>query len=249
MSVECNHPGPVDDKSPVHQPRRVTVIGGSGAIGHAMAEQLSHQGHHVTATYRTRKPATKHINWLQMDIEVEESVRDGLMSLTDIDWIINTVGLLHTETIQPEKTIRRFSPEDFAKVIAANTIPTLTIAKYAMPLLRRSEQPKFASISARVGSIGDNRLGGWYSYRCSKAALNMAIKTLSLEWKHALPNAVVTALHPGTVKSPLSAPFAKGQRQVMTPTESANHLIQLLTNMTSAETGQFMAWDGKEIAW
>ena len=119
------------------------------------------------------------------------------------------------------------------------------------PLLKASRTPRFVSLSARVGSIGDNRLGGWYAYRASKAALNMLLKTLAIEWRRSMPTLVCAALHPGTVATALSDPFVSGRnvRQLFTPKESAGHLLNVLNDLTPDDSGGFYAWDGQEIPW
>ena len=234
--------------------RKHLLITGS-TIGRAIATLYADDPavEQVWLTWRTREPAdlAPGITPLQMDVTDEASVADGINSLEQLDGVLNTVGVLHHENLQPEKAVSRFSPESFLEVMTTNTLPTLLLAKHARKLLRRSDAAWFAAISARVGSIEENGLGGWYSYRASKAALNMALKTLSLEWKIALPDCPVAALHPGTVASPLSEPFTRSgaDRRIFTPEESAAYLKANLDKLTPALSGRFWSWDGTELPW
>ena len=129
----------------------------------------------------------------------------------------------------------------------ANTIPTALIAKYFLPCLHRDKTTKFASISARVGSIEDNALGGWYSYRASKSALNMILKGLSIEQKRSNKNSIIFGLHPGTVDSKLSRPFQKKDKQYFSPEFSANKLIDVIDTKTTEDNGKIFAWDNTII--
>ncbi|MEM7543712.1 MAG: short chain dehydrogenase, partial [Pseudomonadota bacterium] len=160
-------------------------------------------------------------------------------------------GLLHDESHGPEKTIRAVDADFMMENIRVNTLPTLMLARHFSPVLKRSLSPLFATVSAKVGSIADNRLGGWYSYRLSKAALNMAIKTLSIEWRHANPRGVVAALHPGTNDTALSQPFQKNvpPSNLMLPEESCEAMVDVLQGLTPANSGKFWAWDGEELPW
>ena len=135
--------------------------------------------------------------------------------------------------------------------VRVNTLPTLLLAKYFSAALKRSPAPLLAAVSARVGSIEDNRLGGWYSYRMSKAALNMALKTLSIEWRHSHPRGCVAALHPGTNDTALSKPFQANvaAQNLFRPEYTASMLVKLLSRLGPDDSGIFWAWDGTRIAW
>ena len=147
----------------------------------------------------------------------------------------------------PEKSIRELSAKKFIDMFNANTIPTALIAKYFLPLFYRDRTTKFASISARVGSIEDNHLGGWYSYRASKSALNMILKGLSIEQKRLNPNSIVFGLHPGTVDSKLSKPFQKKGKEYFSPEFSAKKLVGVIDNKTTDDDGKIFAWDNTVI--
>jgi NAD(P)-dependent dehydrogenase (short-subunit alcohol dehydrogenase family) len=132
-----------------------------------------------------------------------------------------------------------------------NTLPSIMLAKHFAKALTQSHSARFAVISARVGSITDNRLGGWYSYRASKAALNMFLKTLSIEWQRTMKHGVVLSLHPGTTDTPLSQPFQQSvpKGKLFTPEYVANSLLPIIANATPSQTGRFFAYDGTELPW
>lgn len=156
---------------------------------------------------------------------------------------------MHDEAIKPEKTFRAITPEALDKAFRINTTGPALIAKYALRELPRDRKAVFAALSARVGSISDNRLGGWHAYRASKAALNMLIRTFSIELALRYPKALCIALHPGTVDSRLSAPFQAGvpEGKLFTPERSATALLSVIDNLSADQTGKLFAWDGQEI--
>jgi len=143
------------------------------------------------------------------------------------------------------------SASNLVRAFETNAVSTILLAKAVEPLLRASRRPVFASLSARVASIGDNRLGGWYAYRASKAALNMLIKTLSIEWSRFSPGITCVALHPGTVRTALSEPFVarRDDDGVFSPSRAADHLLKVVSSLQPTQTGNFFAWDGQEIPW
>jgi NAD(P)-dependent dehydrogenase (short-subunit alcohol dehydrogenase family) len=228
------------------------LITGS-TIGRALAEAYAESPdvNQVLYTWRRHQPVfeSPKILTIQLDLTCEDEVAGVFSDIGDLDGVVNTVGFLHDDSHQPEKTISRFKPQGLARSIELNTLPTLLLAKHARNLMKHSQSSVFATISAKVGSIEDNRLGGWYSYRASKAALNMLLKTLAIEWRVAAPNCTVAALHPGTVKSPLSEPFAGRSHELKTPLESAAHLKKILDNLTPTQSGRFWSWDGSELPW
>ncbi len=163
---------------------------------------------------------------------------------------IVATGLLSAGAeFQPEKTFKAQSGDAYARAFAINATGPALIGKHFLPLLPRRERAVFAALSARVGSIGDNRLGGWHAYRASKAALNMILRNFAIELARTHPQAVVAALHPGTVATPLSAPFtgAGEGRTVFAPAEAAAHLLAVIDRLTPADSGQSFAWDGQPI--
>ena len=160
-----------------------------------------------------------------------------------LDIIIIAIGSL----IEPEKSLRDINIEKFLRMIKDNTIPTLVIGKYFLPKLYRDRVVKFASLSARVGSISDNFLGGWHSYRSSKTALNMLLKNFAIEQKRYNPQSIIIGLHPGTVDTKLSKPFHKRNKTYFTPTYAASKLFDVIETKNPNDTGKIFAWDNTEI--
>jgi NAD(P)-dependent dehydrogenase (short-subunit alcohol dehydrogenase family) len=163
--------------------------------------------------------------------------------------IIAATGVLHSATLTPEKTYRALSAAGLAEAFAVNAIGPALLAKHVLPLTPRGQRSVFAALSARVGSIGDNRLGGWHAYRASKAALNQIVRGLAIEQARARPEGIVVALHPGTVATGLSAPFASGAPGEVFSPEVAAHLLRVIDGLTPTDTGGFFAWDGSPIPW
>ena len=233
----------------------IVVIGGSGGIGMGLVKTMlkNNQICTVHATYRKICPEFNddRLNWYQLDVTKEEDFKRLSVDLKKIDWIINCVGMLHTKEKGPEKAVRAIEPDFFLDNFKINTLPTLLIAKYFSKLLLGSKAPIFAVVSAKVGSIQDNRLGGWYSYRASKAALNMAIKTISLEWQYKVPNCCVAALHPGTTDTGLSKPFQANvaTKKLFSTDQTATLLLDVMGKLNSKNSGRFWNWNGEELPW
>ena len=158
-------------------------------------------------------------------------------------------GILHDEGLTPEKSLRDLSAEKFQRIFEVNTVTPALIAKHFLPKLNREQTSIFAALSARVGSISDNQLGGWYAYRASKAALNMIIKNAAIEIGRRNKQAIIVGLHPGTVDSNLSKPFQGNvaDGKLFTPEYSAEKLLDVLENLSPEQTGKCFAWDGQEI--
>ena len=198
----------------------------------------------IDATWHRHKPVLQHdrLNWHQLDVCNEGGIRQLAQQFRQIDLLINTVGLLHDEHHGPEKSITRFEPDWLQRSMAINVTPSLMLARYSQPLLKTSERSCFVVISARVGSIEDNRLGGWISYRSSKAALNMAMKTLSIEWRRTVPNCCVTVLHPGTTNTALSQPFQRNvpEGKLFDPEKTAGLLLNVIAGLESQDSGRFL---------
>jgi NAD(P)-dependent dehydrogenase (short-subunit alcohol dehydrogenase family) len=233
----------------------VAVIGASGGIGGAICAQLAADPAIGRIFAFARRPVElQHPTILpgQIDIENEASIAGAAESVgeTPLDLVLVLTGLLHDgEAIQPERQLSDLDPVAMSKVLSVNTIGPAIVAKHFLPKLRRRGKTVFAALSARVGSIGDNRLGGWTSYRASKAALNQVIRTLSIEQARKKPESIVVALHPGTVDTPLSKPFTS-----RTPTDklfaaeqSAAYLLSVVDGLDADDSGGFFAWDGVSI--
>jgi NAD(P)-dependent dehydrogenase (short-subunit alcohol dehydrogenase family) len=233
----------------------VAVLGASGGIGGGFVDALAaHAGVSAVVSASRRDAPTNHekVSWLPLDIEDERSI-ESVASVAahmrgPLNMVIVATGILHDGgTMQPEKTWRTLESGDLEKAFRVNTIGPALVAKHFLPLLARDRKTVFAALSARVGSIGDNQLGGWYSYRASKAALNMVIKTFSIELARRNPNALCVGLHPGTVDTALSAPFQGAARRVFTPDHAARSLLDVLDALTVQDSGEVFAWDGSPI--
>lgn len=247
------------------------IIGGTGGIGQAMVQQLvtataneqdDNNRIQVFATYHRSVPdfEADNLYWLQMDVSDESSIKQAADDIkqqsTHLNWVINCVGLLHTESAQPEKALRQVETGFFLQNMQINALAGLLIAKHIRPLLAKAERSAdkpaiFATISARVGSISDNQLGGWYSYRMSKAALNMGMKNLSIEWARSLKDVCIVVMQPGTVNTQLSAPFQGNvaDGQLFSPAYSAECLLEVLSGMSADKSGSFVDWAGESIPW
>lgn len=245
--------------------RVVAIVGASGGIGAALLKQLANRDDiaHIHATYfRSTPQASMHqsmktpdqaaqVSWTELDASDEMSVKTWLDKTGPLDWLINCVGMLHDADHGPEKTIRTFDVDHFTASMRINCLPTLLLGKFALPAMRNSSNGVFSTISARVGSVEDNQLGGWYSYRASKAALNMSLKCLSIEWQRVASNIRVLALHPGTTDSNLSKPFQKNVPvgKLFAPEKTASLLIEQIGHAHTLPSGRFIAYDGEEIPW
>lgn len=249
------------------------VTGGNGGIGAALVRGLLDTAHisQVVATWHTTPPvesnADDRLVWMQLDATDTASVETFAQQVSEIclsgsienpapvaatiGLVINTVGLLHSPGMQPEKSLRAFSAEQLASSMQVNCLPTLLLAQALAPLLKSTQPAVFASVSARVGSISDNHLGGWYSYRVSKAALNMAIRTLAVEWARTHRNVCVAALHPGTTDTALSEPFQGNvpSDKLFAADTTATYLLQVIATLDASKSGRFWAYDGSEIPW
>ena len=232
--------------------RRAVVIGASGGIGAALVDRLAAAGADVVALAR-RAEARPGRSVGAIDLEDEASIAraaERLAAAGEVDLIIVAAGLLHGGGVTPEKSYRDLGADQLAAYFAVNSIGPALVAKHFLPLLRRRERAVFAALSARVGSIGDNRLGGWYGYRASKAALNMLVKTLAIELARSRPDALCVALHPGTVDTGLSRPFQRGvpTGKLFTPAFAAERLLAVIDGLAPGDSGRCFAWDGAPIA-
>ncbi len=224
------------------------VIGASGGIGAAIADALEEEGAFETVhrfARSARGPAHVYITD-EASIAAAASVvsKGAAPSL-----VIVATGILHDEAFSPEKALKDLDPAWLAHVYAVNAIGPALVAKHFLPLMPRSGRTIFAALSARVGSISDNRLGGWHGYRASKAALNQFIRTISIEERWRNSSSIVVALHPGTVDTALSKPFqgnvAPGQ--LFDPERAAVQLLDVLDGLRPPDSGKLFAWDGAEI--
>lgn len=235
--------------------KSVAIIGASGAIGGAMVERLAARDD-IEKIYALSRSATDFdspkIQTLSIDLADEDSICKAAQSIEEeLDQIVVATGLLHEAEIMPEKALRDLSADAFHQLFAINTIGPALVAKHFLPKLPRDRRAVFAAISARVSSLGDNRLGGWYAYRASKTALNMVLKNASIEMGRKYDQAIIIGLHPGTVDSNLSKPFQKmvADGKLFTPAFSAEKLLAVMDAVSPVDTGKLFAWDGQEIEW
>ncbi|MCS5598021.1 MAG: SDR family NAD(P)-dependent oxidoreductase [Alphaproteobacteria bacterium] len=231
----------------------VALTGASGGIGHALLEHLLNdpQIGHITAFSR-RKIQLSHekLSCAEIDISNEASIAAASQAITgELHLILIASGLLNVPAHNmPEKALRDLNMTAFQESFAINTVGPALIAKYFMPKMARGGRSVFAALSARVGSISDNQLGGWYSYRASKAALNMVIKTLSIEVARTHKNTLVIGLHPGTVDTSLSAPHSKNiQHEIFTPDQAAGYLLNVINTAPIDQSGGCLDYSGKVI--
>jgi NAD(P)-dependent dehydrogenase (short-subunit alcohol dehydrogenase family) len=223
---------------------RALVIGARGGIGQAFVQLLSAHPRcaQVVGLHRQSSPP--------IDFDDEISIENAAKSLCSYDkfhLIINAAGLLHTAEFMPEKKLGDLSYAQLQATFRVNTFGPALALRHFTPLLD-SERAVLALISAKVGSIEDNRLGGWYSYRASKASLNMLLKTAAIEVKRSNPNAVLVSLHPGTVNTGLSKPF-KGQQIGRSPTDASRDMLAALDPLTPSDTGSFVSYSGERLPW
>jgi NAD(P)-dependent dehydrogenase (short-subunit alcohol dehydrogenase family) len=216
------------------------VIGTSGGIGAAFADLLVSDPHvgHVTRLSRASG----------FDLTDTASITAAAASLASPpDLVIVATGVLHAEGLAPERDLRQLSADAFARAFAINATGPALVAQAFLPLLPKGRKTVFAALSARVGSISDNRLGGWHAYRASKAALNQILRTIAIEQARKNPDSIVLGLHPGTVDTGLSKPFQRNVKTLFTPTESAAHLLKVIDTATPAQSGQLYDWKGEAI--
>lgn len=226
--------------------KKIAVMGSSAGIGKAFVDVLSKQYPHATL-YPFSRTGEYRIDYANEDSIAQAA--NVASSSGPLDLVVVTNGMLHNQEIMPEKSIKEISREKFHQLFEVNTISPALIAKHFLPLLNSDNTSIFAALSARVGSISDNVLGGWYAYRCSKAALNMIIKNAAIEIGRRNKKAIIVGLHPGTVDTNLSRPFHKNipMKQLFTPQESATKLLEVLASLTPDQSGKCFAWDGEEI--
>jgi NAD(P)-dependent dehydrogenase (short-subunit alcohol dehydrogenase family) len=242
------------------------VIGASQGIGLGFVRNLLNnpQISKVYATYRSQASASDllslaqdsgQVHCLKADTTQEEQIAaccEQIKASGDrLHWVINCVGILHEGDIQPEKALRQLDADQLTRYFQVNSIGPALWAKHLLPLMKHSDRSLLATLSAKVGSIGDNRLGGWYGYRASKAALNMLLKTAAIEYRRRSPNTIVVALHPGTTDTKLSEPFQRNvaPEKLFSVDRTVAQLLAVLEGLDSDDSGQFFSWDGTVIPW
>lgn len=249
-------------------PIRALVVGASGGIGSAFVRLLLEDAKLTTVFAACRNPGAastlmkladhhgERLRVLAMDVTDEASVAAAASQLTAepsrLDLLINCAGLLHDgKSLAPERRIAEVEPGNLLRSFEVHAVGPALLAKHFGTLFDSTSRAVFASLSARVGSIGDNRLGGWYSYRASKAAHNMILRNISIELRRRARGLICVALHPGTVDTNLSRPFQGNvpDRQLFSVDRAARQLLAVIDGLSPESNGHFYAWDGQEIPW
>ena len=245
----------------------VLIVGANRGIGFGFVHKLILDENitKIYATYRQPESASELIALsqrypqklvcLQVDITEETQIAKALeyirTEVNQLHLVINCVGILHEGELKPEKSLKHINAANLLRYFQVNSIGSVLLAKHLLPLLRHGDRSIFASISAKVGSIGDNRLGGWYGYRASKAALNMFMRTVAIEYARVSPQTIVVNLHPGTTNTNLSRPFQKNvpPKKLFSVERCVNQLLAVLNSCTTNDSGKFFSWDGTILPW
>ena len=235
--------------------RRAAVWGATGGIGRAMVRALVSSGSYSAVYAGGRAPDMAKggiVRPFRFDLLDEGSIAASAERITSqgpLDLVFIATGALCPDGHQPEKQLAALSAEALLAAFRINAVGPALIARHMAAALPRDRKSVFAALSARVGSIGDNRLGGWHSYRASKAALNMIIANLAIELARSRPQAIAVGLHPGTVDTPLSRPFQKAvpAGRLFAPETAAGHLLSVIEHLESGDSGTVLAWDGTTI--
>lgn len=250
----------------------VLVVGASQGIGLGFVRHLLHNdplpkrlGQCIGQVYATHRVATPELTTLSaqypslslipMDITDEAHIRQGVAQIQNqidkLHLVLYCAGVLHEGHMQPEKSLQQIRSEHLQRYFAVNSIGAVLLAKHLLPLLKHNERSVFASVSAKVGSIGDNQLGGWYGYRASKAALNMFMRTLAIEYSRKSPQTLVIMLHPGTTATRLSHPFQRSvsPHKLFSVERTVTQLLSVIEGLQPEDSGQFFSWDGSRLPW
>ncbi|MBW4543461.1 MAG: SDR family NAD(P)-dependent oxidoreductase [Symplocastrum torsivum CPER-KK1] len=238
------------------------IVGASQGIGLEFVRQFleSDRVARVYATYRNPQSelltiADSRLCCLPLDITEEAQIATVVKEIQTeteaLHYVINCVGVLHEGAMQPEKSLRQLNAEQLLHYFQVNSLGAVLLAKHVQPLLKHSDRAILATISAKIGSIGDNYLGGWYGYRASKAALNMFMRTTAIEYKRTCPRAIVVTLHPGTTDTQLSRPFQRNvlPEKLFTVERTVGQLLKVLDQLQEKDSGEFFSWDGSRLPW
>ncbi|NRB29550.1 MAG: SDR family NAD(P)-dependent oxidoreductase [Rhizobiaceae bacterium] len=239
------------------QPKRCVVVGASGGIGagfveHLLArdsvEQVYGFARSSTVSAESDRFTTGRLDYA--DVGSIKAAADRVKQDGPVDLVIVATGLLHAEDgFGPEKSMRQLDPEALSRAYLVNAIGPIMVAKHFLPLLTKDRKSVFAALSARVGSISDNRIGGWYGYRAAKAGLNQMLRTASIEHQRRWPHSVIIGLHPGTVDTGLSKPFQRNvaDGKLFTAQHSTGQMLNVIDRVTEADSGNIFAYDGSQV--
>jgi NAD(P)-dependent dehydrogenase (short-subunit alcohol dehydrogenase family) len=249
------------------------IVGGNRGIGLGFVrrllqsdftEQFQVSVAHLYVTYRNQVSAElatiaaaypNRLTLIQMDITDEAQIAEGMVQIqsqvSQLHLVLYCVGFLHEHGIQPEKSLQQIQAEHLIRYFQVNSIGAVLLAKQVLPLIKHGDRSVFASISAKVGSIGDNQLGGWYGYRASKAALNMLMRTTAIEYSRKSPKTLVVMLHPGTTDTGLSKPFQRNvpSEKLFSVGKTVAQLLNVIATLQPDDNGQFFSWDGSRLPW
>ncbi|MGG6268291.1 SDR family NAD(P)-dependent oxidoreductase [Leptolyngbya sp. AN03gr2] len=234
------------------------IVGASQGIGLEFARQFLERVDQVYATYRTPDcdlSNLEHPNLVRLllditdEARIEEAIAKIKSETSELQYVINCVGVLHDGAMQPEKSLRHLNADQLVKYFQINSIGAALLAKHVQPLLKHRDRSILATISAKVGSISDNQIGGWYGYRASKAALNMFMRTTAIEFRRTCPNAIVVTLHPGTTDTRLSKPFQRSvpPEKLFSVDRTVGQLIAVIDKLQDSDSGEFFSWDGTKL--
>ena len=222
------------------------VFGAGGGIGAALVRALQADDRFAEVVALSRRGEAACDITCEADVAaVADRLRDG----PPLRLVLLATGRLHDPGMRPEKALRELDPAALQTAFAVNAIGPALALKHLSPLLPREGKSVFAALSARVGSLADNRAGGWYAYRASKAALNQLVRTAAIEIARRRPSAVCVSLHPGTVDTPLSQPFSKAGLKVRAPATAATDLLAVVERLTPADSGGFFDYAGLPVPW
>jgi NAD(P)-dependent dehydrogenase (short-subunit alcohol dehydrogenase family) len=244
MSVQSSH------SVQSFPPESWAVVFGAGGIGHAFHSALAAQPafEQVLSCSRRSQPPFDFADETTIEA-VAKHLSSQLPDQNRCRLFINTCGFLHDQKFAPERSLRHLDPAHMQKAFLVNAIGPAVLLKHFAPLMPRSGKCVFVHLSAKVGSIGDNHLGGWHSYRASKAALNQIVRTAAIELKRSHPDAVLLAMHPGTVDTPLSAPFQKTGLNVRSPSAAVDQMLATIDRAGPTQSGQFLDYEGNVLPW
>ncbi|AFY99647.1 SDR family NAD(P)-dependent oxidoreductase [Calothrix sp. PCC 6303] len=248
-------------------PANVFIIGATQGIGLGFVQNLLQDTRvgKIYATYRSLDSAEKlllteseypdKLTCLAMDITQETQIADCCQTIQSqvkkLHLVVNCVGFLHNSAQQPEKSLKHLNIDNLTRYFQINSIGGVLLAKHLVSLFKHPEPSIFASISAKVGSIGDNKIGGWYGYRASKAALNMLMRNVSIEYGRVCPKNIVVTLHPGTTDTRLSRPFQGNVTpgKLFSVEKTVSQLLEVIEGLQPSDSGEFFSWDGTKLPW